>query len=130
MGNSLTKDEADEWDGLCNRLDITDDFRSTEASFILEYLRGKGQLRELLDFAIGKAAAREVEVTREQAMTLWETWCLTTCKDHGVALTTDLASEAALMIERLAPTTQWATISNAPVGSRPHKEWILSRLVQ
>ena len=128
MDIALTKEESDQWDRLCSRLDIADDFRSTEVSFVLNYLRSNGQLQGLFDFADETACVKEAEVARENESQLWETWCLSVCKDHGVPLDTQLASEAALVIERLAPTGQWNALDAGPIGSSMHKEWIASRL--
>lgn len=128
MDMTLTPEESDQWDQLCNRLGIADDFGSTEVSFVLNYLRGNGQLRGLFDFADGKASAEEAEVARENEAKLWETWCLSVCKDRGVPVNTDLPSEAALVIERLAPTGQWIALAAGPIGSSMHKEWIALRL--
>lgn len=130
MENSLTQEETSEWDEVCCRLGIADDFRSTEAVFILRYLRGQGQLRGLMEFAKRVAATKEAEKSQEKELEQWENWCLSVCHGNGIQLVNELPSEAALAIERLAATAQWPGAATDAIGGNAHKEWVLSRLTK
>jgi hypothetical protein len=97
-----------------------------EASSMIDPPNGEHAAYQV-ELALG---ARFLRIPRSQVVAEvdFERWCLMTCQSAGLNVPTDLASEAALIIERTAPYRLFQTQHQQPHGGEIHRAWIADRL--
>lgn len=120
MTGSKTNEEA-RWHEICESRDW---FIEEQLTAIEAFLRDKNLYGDLVAYTENKASHVEFEASHVE----FEAWCLRTCAASGIAVPSRLASEAALIVEKMAPYRSFRVDHDAPYGSKAHRDWVVCQL--